>query len=212
MAQRGTPSSRPTSRPGRRPDARGGDNRPPSGRPGVDLTGLRARLREIIEPVVEGTGHDLEDLAVSRVGRKHLVRVTVDSDAGASLDSVADLSRMISHALDEAEASAGPFRIDSYDLEVSSPGVDRPLTLPRHWRRNVGRLVKVKAEGRLLTGRIQAVDETAVTLDVDGEHRVVPLDQLGPGRIQVEFSRLEDVTDEEFGDEDDWDDEEGDSP
>jgi ribosome maturation factor RimP len=174
----------------------------------VDLGVLRTQLRDIASPVVSSAGYDLEELTVARVGRKHLVRITVDGDDGVSLDVIARLSRLISAALDEAEASAGPFRIDSYDLEVSSPGVDRPLTLPRHWRRNVGRLVKVRLGDRLLTGRIEAVDGTAVTLDVAGERRTVALDQVGPGRVQIEFSRLDGLADEDFGDEF-GDDEEG---
>ena len=88
---------------------------------------------------------------------------------------------------------------DSYTLEVSSPGVDRPLTLPRHWRRNHGRLVKVKAAERTLTGRIAAVDDHGVTLEVDGRPVALGFGDLGPGRVQIEFTRLADLADEDFG-------------
>jgi ribosome maturation factor RimP len=107
-----------------------------------------------------------------------------------SLDTVADLSRDISAALDAAEAGGRDLIAGEYELEVSSPGVDRPLTLPRHWRRNIGRLVKVAVDGRSLVGRITAVDDEAVTLEVDGHTRAVPHPALGPGRVQIEFSRL----------------------
>ncbi|MGW1448381.1 ribosome maturation factor RimP, partial [Micromonospora sp. NPDC002411] len=131
MTQRGR-ATRPTGRP-----------RVAAGPRGGDLAGRRARLREVIEPVVNDAGYDLEDLSVSRAGRRHVVRVMVDADGGIDLDAVADVSRAVSAALDAAEETGGDIVAGEYQLEVSSPGVDRPLTLPRHWRRNVSRLVKV---------------------------------------------------------------------
>ncbi len=179
-------------------------------RPGGDLSALRGRLTEVVEPVVAKAGYDLEELGVSRVGRRHLVRVVVDTDGGVSLDAVAEVSRQISEALDAAEAGGDELIAGEYQLEVSSPGVDRPLTEPRHWRRNVGRLVKVKASDRQLVGRVQAADNAGVAFDVDGTAVEVPYDRLGPGRVQVEFTRPggddEDI-DEQGGD--DLDEEDG---
>jgi ribosome maturation factor RimP len=152
-----------------------------------------ARLAAVIGPVVRGAGFDLEDVSVSRVGRRHLVRVVVDHDSGVDLDRVAEVSRSASAALDLAEA-AGDLSIEGeYVLEVSSPGVDRPLTQPRHWRRNIGRLVTVAVAdgGGPVTGRVLAADgpgdETVVRLDIDGERREFPVSALGPGRVQVEL-------------------------
>jgi ribosome maturation factor RimP len=178
----------------------------PAGRAGGgDLTAHRNRLRLVIEPVVNSAGFDLEDLNLSRAGRRHVVRVVVDGDGGVSLDEIAEVSRALSTALDEAEETSGAFAMEAYQLEVSSPGVDRPLTLPRHWRRNVGRLVKVKAGDRVLTGRITAVDGENVVFDVDKATQEVPIGQLGPGRVQVEFVH---VADADLGDEDSGEDEE----
>jgi ribosome maturation factor RimP len=156
----------------------------------------RARLRAVVEPVVVGAGYDLEDLAVSRVGRRHLLRVAVDSEAGVQLDGVAELSRRISSALDAAEAGGDELIAGEYELEVGSPGVDRPLTEPRHWRRNVGRLVRVRAAARQVTARVTAADEAGVTLDVGGAAEHVPYAGLGPGRVQVEFKRLAELDDD----------------
>lgn len=154
---------------------------------------LRARLVEVIEPVTRAAGFDLEHVVVSRVGRRHLVRVIIDRDGGVGLDDIATVSRSISSALDTAEERGSAVVPGEYVLEVSSPGVDRPLTEPRHWRRNVGRLVVVTVTedgaSRRLTGRIRAVTDSAVALEVDGDRREVPWDQLGPGRVQVEFDR-----------------------
>ena len=95
----------------------------------------------------------------------------------------------------------------SYQLEVSSPGVDRPLTLPRHWRRNIGRLVKVGP----MVGRVVGVDDAGVMFEVAGEKTAVAHADLGPGRVQVEFNRLDEVSDQDlaaFDDEDGVEDEE----
>jgi ribosome maturation factor RimP len=147
-------------------------------------------LTEIIEPVVAAAGFDLEAVSVSRAGRRHIVRLIVDADGGVGLDAVADLSRDVSIALDAAEARTGELITGEYDLEVSSPGVDRPLTQPRHWRRNIGRLVAVAAEERQVTGRVTAADGNGVTLEIDGVARTIGYERLGPGRVQVEFGRL----------------------
>ncbi len=165
----------------------------------AQLVALRDRLRELIEPVVTAGGLDLEDVMVSRMGRRYLVRVTVDADGGVGHDELSDVSRAVSRALDDAEDSGGELTPDAYTLELSSPGIDRPLTLPRHWRRNLGRLVAVRVDGRQLTGRVSAVDEHGVSLDVNGQRVDAAFAALGPGRVQVEFTRLAELSDEEFG-------------
>lgn len=228
MTQRGRAAARPAAGRGDR------------GRPRIDLAARRTRLRAVIEPVLNTAGYDLEELTISRAGRRHVVRVIVDSDAGVSLDDVADVSRAVSAALDRAEETGTELINGEYQLEVSSPGVDRPLTLPRHWRRNRGRLVRVTvvtpgqlgaatgasraagSAGRQVTGRVVDADAERVTLDLDGELRSWAYPELGPGRVQVEFNRLdpadgdEPLTDEDepladedelLGDEDPYNDE-----
>jgi ribosome maturation factor RimP len=169
----------------------------------MGVMSLRAQLRAVVEPVVGTAGYDLEDLTVSRAGRRSVVRVVVDRDGGLDLDAVADVSRLVSKALDAAEDRGREIITGEYQLEVSSPGVDRPLTLPRHWRRNIGRLVKVGP----LVGRVVGVDDAGVMLEVAGEKAgekvVLAHGDLGPGRVQVEFNRLDDVADEELADFDD---------
>lgn len=163
--------------------------------PRGDLAARRERLREVIGPVVIAAGYDLEDLTVSRAGRRHVVRVMVDGDAGVSLDDIADVSRAVSAALDAAESTGGELIEGQYQLEVGSPGVDRPLTQPRHWRRNVGRLVTARVRDRQLTGRVLAADDEEIVLDVAGERHEAAYAELGPGRVQIEFSRLDELTD-----------------
>jgi ribosome maturation factor RimP len=152
-------------------------------------TGQRARIAALVEPVVAQAGYDLEELSVSQAGRRSLVRVVVDRDGGINLDDIAEVSRAVSASLDEADAENGLTGRSPYTLEVTSPGVDRPLTLPRHWLRNVGRLVSVTLDGKPVTGRITAASGAAVTLDVNGEPREISYSAAGQGKVQVEFTR-----------------------
>ncbi|HEY3034439.1 MAG TPA: ribosome maturation factor RimP, partial [Streptosporangiaceae bacterium] len=148
-------------------------------------------------------------------GRRRLLRVVVDADGGVDLDNIALVSREASARLDDTGAMGEA----PYTLEVSSPGVDRPLTQPRHWRRAVGRLVRVpvsrpgapepsspKQAGGLAghatgsaehaegpagyaEGRVIVAGDSGVTLEIDGEHREFSYAELGPGQVQVEFGR-----------------------
>lgn len=164
----------------------------PAGRAAGSTRAGQARdhLFDVLTPVVAATGHDLEDVTVTSAGRRSLVRVVVDADGGVDLDAIADVSRAVSEALDE-DADGGAAFAGPYVLEVSSPGVDRPLTEQRHWRRAVGRLVQVPVGEATVTGRVLDTDSAGVSLDVDGARRSIPWGELGRGRVQVEFNRGE---------------------
>jgi ribosome maturation factor RimP len=163
-------------------------------RPGLALGELRTRLRAVVAPLVAAAGLDLEDLTVIRAGRRFVVRAIIDGDAGVGHDELGVVSRDISAALDEAEQSGDELVPGSYSLEVSSPGVDRPLTRPAHWRRNVGRLVTVRAGDRTFTDRVEAADEAGVRFAGGVAYGYA---ELGPGRVQVEFgpAELDDLDD-----------------
>jgi ribosome maturation factor RimP len=155
-----------------------------AGRPAVGAA-VREHLLALLGPVVADAGYDLEDIAVTSAGRRSLVRVSVDADGGIDLDAVAEVSRVVSAALDAEgdRAFAGP-----YVLEVSSPGVDRPLVEERHWRRATGRLVEVTVGERVVRGRVLETTGAGVTFDVDGRTEHVAWSELGRGRVQVEFN------------------------
>jgi len=171
-----------------------------------------ARLAGWIEPVVEGAGYDLEELVVTPAGRRSVVRVVVDRDSGVTLDDIAEVSRAVSEVLDTNDDGMGR---TPYVLEVTSPGVDRPLTEQRHWRRNTGRLVAVAVgpagATEQVTGRITAVDDAGVALAVEAQGKPgakkrpptphhVPWAELGAGRVQVEFARSGPAGDDADGD------------
>ena len=152
----------------------------------------RDRLVELLTPVIADAGLDLEDLEIVPAGRRRLLRVVVDRDGGVSLDDVAEVSQGVSSALDSSAAMGS----DASGLEVTSPGVDRPLTQPRHWRRAAGRLVTVPTgDGAELTGRVVHAADDSVVLDVDGDERRLEFATIGKGRVQVEFRRTDDESD-----------------
>ncbi len=165
------------------------------------------RLAGLLEPAVATMGMDLESVRITSAGRRRLLRVVVDSDGGVSLDDIALVSRELSARLDDAAAMGEA----PYTLEVSSPGVDRPLTEPRHWRRATGRLVTAPLTSTTpsetdtpslppaIEGRIVSADEHGVRIDIDGQSREFGYGDLGPGRIQIEFARKDAVPDEETG-------------
>jgi ribosome maturation factor RimP len=153
----------------------------------MDVTTSRARLLQLLAPAVEATDHDLEDLTVAPAGRRKVVRVVVDKDGGVTLDDIAEVSRVVSDVLDQPEAEAA--LAGAYTLEVTSPGVDRPLTQPRHWRRSAGRLVKAVLPDGTVTGRVVEADEAQVTLDVEGAKRTLLYGEVTRATVQVEFSR-----------------------
>jgi ribosome maturation factor RimP len=149
----------------------------------------RVRLVERLAPVLASAGYDLEDVTVARAGRRSLLRVVVDRDGGIDLDAVAEASRLVSGVLD-ADLEAGQDALPGpYVLEVTSPGTDRPLTLPRHWRRAAGRLVSVSlADGRDVVGRVVSADEDAAELRIaaSGALRVL-YPEVTLAVVQVEF-------------------------
>ncbi|MGW7464370.1 ribosome maturation factor RimP [Streptomyces xantholiticus] len=150
------------------------------------------RLRGLLEPLVSAAELDLEEIEISRAGRRRMLRIIVDSDEGVELDACAELSRAISEKLDETDAMGE----GEYVLEVSSPGADRPLTQHRHYVRATGRLVKLQLhEGGDLVARILTVDDDGLDLEVPGVKgrkptaRRVPFGDIAKARVEIEFSR-----------------------
>ena len=151
---------------------------------------VRDRIElELVDPL-GALGLDLEEVELTPAGRRRILRIAVDGDDGVTLDAVADATREISRVLDESAAVQDALGEQPYTLEVTSRGVDRPLTLPRHWRRNTDRLVRVTLTGgESVTGRITVASDAAATLDVEGEPREVRYDEVAKALVQVEFNR-----------------------
>jgi ribosome maturation factor RimP len=152
----------------------------------------QARLHEVVDSVVSGAGYDLEELTVVAAGRRRMLRVVIDSDAGVDLDDAATVSRDISAELDAFGDSSDPMGAAAYTLEVTSPGIGRPLTLPRHFRRARGRLLSItRTDGSVLIGRVVRAGDSTVDLLV-GTSGLDPysLDYaaIARAKVEVEFS------------------------
>jgi ribosome maturation factor RimP len=158
----------------------------PSPRPVQQASGpLPGQLHGVLEPIVTGAGFELEELDVRVAGRRHTIKLVVDSDSGVGLDDIARVSRAVSAELDQH----ADFLDDAYTLEVTSPGTDRPLTAPRHWRRAHLRLVAVRTrEGATFTGRVGPAGELAVAILTDGTVRELPYDEVAHAAVEVEFN------------------------
>lgn len=144
------------------------------------------RIREALADPLASLGMDVEAVEITPAGKRRVLRIAVDKDGGVTLDDVAEATREVNAVLDGSEVMGEL----PYTLEVTSRGVDRPLTLPRHWRRNTDRLVKVtRHEQDAVTGRIVDSDEESATLDVDGtQHRIAFADVV-KALVQIEFNR-----------------------
>ncbi|UMG92021.1 ribosome maturation factor RimP [Nocardioides sp. TF02-7] len=131
---------------------------------------------------------DVEAVELTPAGRRRVLRIAVDKDGGVTLDDVAAATKAVDAALEDSDVMGE----QPYTLEVTSRGVDRPLTLPRHWRRNRSRLVRVTlTDGSTVTGRVRDSGDDSATLDVGGAERTVPYADVAKALVQIEFNRKE---------------------
>jgi ribosome maturation factor RimP len=152
---------------------------------------LESQIAGLLTPILAQHGLDLDAVEVVPAGKRRLLRIVVDGDGphgrGPLLDDIAEATKALSATLDASESVVGNH---PYTLEVSSRGVGRPLELPRHWRRNIGRLVAVQTTaGEAFTGRITAADENGAELDVEGVPRRVEQAEVVKALVQVELNR-----------------------
>lgn len=151
---------------------------------------LKDQITELISPALQQAGYFLEDVNLVTPGQHRIVTVIVDGESALNLDQVTVASKLVSELMDEASfMGETPFT-----LEVTSPGIDRPLTLPRHFAKNVTRLLKVtKTDGIVVTGRITSNTETDVTLAVvekkESKEVVVALADIKRAIVEIEFNR-----------------------
>lgn len=151
---------------------------------------LKDQISELITPALQKAGYFLEDVNLVSPGQHRIVTVIVDGETGLNLDQVTVASKLVSELLDEASfMGETPFT-----LEVTSPGIDRPLTLPRHFAKNVDRLLKVtKNDGVVLTGRIRSNTQDDVRLEITEKKEVkevvISLAEIKRAMVEIEFNR-----------------------
>jgi ribosome maturation factor RimP len=148
-----------------------------------------SRIGDALRDPLSTLGLDLEAVELTPAGKKRVLRVAVDKDGGVTLDDIAGATRAVSGVLDD-DASGDLMGEQAYTLEVTSRGVDRPLTEPRHWRRNRTRLVKVSLrDGGQVTGRVTDSDDDGATLEVSGASQRVAYADVAKALVQIEFNR-----------------------
>jgi ribosome maturation factor RimP len=151
---------------------------------------LKDQISEFISPALHKAGYFLEDVNLVSPGQHRIVTVIVDGASALNLDQVTVASKLVSELLDDA-----PFMGETpFTLEVTSPGIDRPLTLPRHFAKNIDRLLKVtKTDGEVITGRIHSNTESDVTLTVtekkDVKEVTIALVEIKRAQVEIEFNR-----------------------
>ncbi len=150
---------------------------------------LANNLTELLSSVITKAGFVLEEVTVTPVGKRRLVAVVIDrEDTNPSLDEVTVVSKEVSAVLDNySQMGEMPFT-----LEVTTPGIDKPLVLPRHWKKNIGRLVKITPkQGEKYVARIQGFTDNQITLELKNESLIVSLSDIAKAQIEVEFNRKE---------------------
>jgi ribosome maturation factor RimP len=151
---------------------------------------LKDQISELVTPALQQAGYFLEDINIVSPGQHRIVTVIVDGESALNLDQVTAASKLVSELLDEATfMGETPFT-----LEVTSPGIDRPLTLPRHFAKNLTRLLKVvKVDGEVVTGRIASNTDLDVTLTVTEKKTTsdltIALADIKRATVEIEFNR-----------------------
>ena len=155
---------------------------------------LKDQISEAVLPAIEAQGAYLEDVHVATPGNHRIVTVIVDGDSSLNLDQVTVVTKAISEVLDAASfMGEAPFT-----LEVTSPGVDRPLTLPRHFAKNATRLLKVtKTDGSVVEGRLLSNTDADITVEVimkkEVSEVVIPIADIKRAVVEIEFNRKGDL-------------------
>jgi len=151
---------------------------------------LKDQVSEFINPALNQAGYFLEDVNIVSPGQHRILTVIVDGESALNLDQVTIASKLISELLDDAA-----FMGDApFTLEVTSPGIDRPLTLPRHFAKNVNRLLKItKTDGAVVLGRILTNTDNDVTLTItqkkELKETIIPFVEIKRAQVEIEFNR-----------------------
>ena len=141
---------------------------------------LNEDISAAIRPIIEATGNYLEELTITSAGKVKILTVIVDSDSHLNLDQITSVTKEISEVIENLEELGDT----AFTLEVTSPGIDRPLTKPRHWRKNLDRLVKITmTSGQDIQGRIGEATETVVLV---GDQKV-SFEDIKRAVLEIEF-------------------------
>lgn len=136
----------------------------------------------LVRPVIEGEGLDLVDVTFGRESGRRILRITVDRDGGVDLETISTLSGKVSRRLDLEGFEPGP-----YALEVTTPGIERPLRRPQDFRRAVGQRVRVKIDEGVLEGELRAAEDDEIRIAADEGERRVTLDEVAAAKTVADW-------------------------
>jgi len=140
-----------------------------------------------IKPAIEATGNFLEEITITPAGKRRMLTVIVDGETHLNLDQVTVITKEISEIVENL-ATLGDL---PFTLEVTSPGIDRPLSLPRHWRKNVGRLVKATlTDGTVIEGRITSADDSAALVEGKKNSESITYSDVKRAVLEIEFKSI----------------------
>jgi len=143
----------------------------------------KEQVAAAITPIIESLGFYVEDIAINSAGKRSMLTVIVDGDTHLSLDQVTVATKAISEIVENLPTLGN----NPFTLEVTSPGLDRPLTKPRHWQKNKDRLIKIILnDGKEITGRIKDSTQTAVTVD----EQVINFADMKRATLEIEFKQV----------------------
>ncbi|MBF0537350.1 MAG: ribosome maturation factor RimP [Nitrospirae bacterium] len=145
------------------------------------------RLRPLVQEVARGAGVELVDVVLKGSGRRRLLTITIDSDLGATLDDCSNVSRQLSALLDVEDIIPGP-----YTLEVTSPGIDRPLKTREDFTKSIGKLLRVVSKESIdkqsfFRGRLLDVTDTAILLEEEKKRVEIPFDNISRAQVEIEI-------------------------
>lgn len=142
----------------------------------------KEQVLAVITPAIESLGFYIEDITITSAGKRSMLTVIVDGDTHLSLDQVTVATKAISEIVENLSTLGN----NPFTLEVTSPGLDRPLTKPRHWRKNQDRLIKILLnDGKEVTGRIKESTESSVTVD----EQVINFADIKRATLEIEFKK-----------------------
>ncbi|MEY2672631.1 MAG: hypothetical protein RLZZ508_508 [Actinomycetota bacterium] len=149
-----------------------------------ELVAMASDLRKELVPHLSDSGLILEEVVIRKAGRRLLVQITLDSEEILNLDDIAAGSRLIDQTIEEENLLGD----SAFTLEVSSRGVDRPLTHPRHFRKDIGRKVEITTADGTFTDRIKAVDGDEISFE---SHDSLNVSKIKNAIVQIEFKKLD---------------------
>ncbi|MGA1824022.1 MAG: ribosome maturation factor RimP [bacterium] len=153
----------------------------------MDTKAILSKVREVVEPIIEDEGMELVDIQYRRECGGYILRLLIDHEGGVKVDECAMISKEVDKSLENLDILQG-----RYTLEVSSPGLNRPLTKEADFHRFAGRLIKVKTYAKIdnrksFTGNLLSCHDNLIEIECENHVIQIPLDAIAKAHLEYEF-------------------------